>query len=109
AGEPGTSAGAGSAWTRAPGTLRAAASEDGRSALAVAFASEQIGKRYCWGGTGPSCFDCSGLVPAARRAAGLRLPRTSDAQARAAVLRVVDDGSDGSFDLAALRRGDILW
>lgn len=29
---------------------------------AIAYAWAQVGKPYCWGGTGPSCFDCSGLT-----------------------------------------------
>jgi NlpC/P60 family len=41
------------------------------------FAMRQHGKPYIWGGTGPSGFDCSGLVYAAYRAAGIRLPRTT--------------------------------
>ena len=28
----------------------------------LAYARSQIGKPYCWGGEGPSCYDCSGLV-----------------------------------------------
>ncbi len=41
------------------------------------FAMHQRGKPYIWGGTGPGGFDCSGLVFAAYRAAGIRLPRTT--------------------------------
>lgn len=29
---------------------------------------------YCYGGTGPDCFDCSGLAAAAYRYAGVNLP-----------------------------------
>lgn len=35
------------------------------------------GDWYCWGGTGPSCFDCSGLVYAAYGHSGIWLPRTT--------------------------------
>src|SRR5258708_39311366 len=42
----------------------------GRAWAVVAFASNQIGKSYCWGGAGPSCFDCSGLVRQAWGAVG---------------------------------------
>jgi cell wall-associated NlpC family hydrolase len=47
---------------------------------AIAFAEQQLGKPYLWGGTGPDAFDCSGLVMAAYRAAGVDLPRTSQVQ-----------------------------
>jgi hypothetical protein len=66
---------------------------------AIAFAQAQLGKRYCWGGAGPSCFDCSGLVQSAWRAAGARLPRTTNDQARVLV----------SVPLYDVRPGDIFW
>ena len=47
---------------------------------AVAFAYAQIGKPYLWGGTGPSSYDCSGLVQAAWAAAGVSIPRTTEEQ-----------------------------
>eukprot|EP00727_Mastigamoeba_balamuthi_P013069 m51a1_g8385 hypothetical protein (149) ;mRNA; f:198048-198494 len=47
---------------------------------ALAWARAQIGKPYCYGGTGPDCFDCSGLVMMAYSAAGVSLPRTADSQ-----------------------------
>lgn len=46
----------------------------------IAFARQQLGKPYQWGGTGPDAFDCSGLVMMAYRAAGINIPRTSQQQ-----------------------------
>ena len=40
----------------------------------------KVGGPYVYGGTGPTGFDCSGLTGAAWRAAGVSLPRTSQAQ-----------------------------
>lgn len=71
----------------------------GGVAEVIGFATAQVGKRYCWGGTGPACFDCSGLVQAAWKSAGVALPRTSDAQGRALVDVPVLD----------VLPGDILW
>jgi cell wall-associated NlpC family hydrolase len=51
--------------------------------VAVAYAYGKLGSPYVWGATGPHAFDCSGLVQAAYRAAGLSLPRTSYAQINA--------------------------
>jgi peptidoglycan DL-endopeptidase CwlO len=46
----------------------------------IAYARQQLGKPYLWGGTGPDAFDCSGLVMMAYRAAGISIPRTSEEQ-----------------------------
>ncbi|MGA5809148.1 NlpC/P60 family protein [Streptomyces cellulosae] len=75
------------------GSLRAARSADGtardaalaqapnaRAAQAVAYARQKLGSPYVWGATGPDAFDCSGLVLAAYRSAGVSLPRTTYAQ-----------------------------
>lgn len=51
-----------------------------RVQTAINFARAQLGKPYVWGGTGPSSYDCSGLVQAAYRSAGISLPRTSQEQ-----------------------------
>ena len=66
---------------------------------AIAFARSRLGTPYCWGGTGPSCFDCSGLTQAAWWAAGKAIPRTSAAQA--SLLPEVP--------MDRLEPGDILW
>src|SRR5580704_7328796 len=66
---------------------------------AVAFAQARLGMPYCWGGTGPGCYDCSGLMSAAWRAGGRVIPRTANDQAWA--LRDVP--------LAEAQPGDILW
>ncbi|MFH9331662.1 NlpC/P60 family protein [Streptomyces althioticus] len=51
-----------------------------RAAQAVAYAHQKLGSPYVWGATGPDAFDCSGLVLAAYRSAGVSLPRTTYAQ-----------------------------
>lgn len=57
----------------------------GRAAAAVAYVKSKVGDSYVYGATGPSAFDCSGLMEAAWAAAGVSIPRTSEEQAAAAV------------------------
>ncbi|MGZ6706997.1 MAG: C40 family peptidase [Solirubrobacteraceae bacterium] len=47
---------------------------------AVSAAMSKIGAPYASGATGPSSFDCSGLVTWAMRQSGITVPRTSFAQ-----------------------------
>ncbi|MEU6223999.1 NlpC/P60 family protein [Streptomyces sp. NPDC047042] len=75
--------------TSAPGTPGAAASTgaaeapNSRAAAAVSYAYQKLGSPYVWGATGPDAFDCSGLIQAAYRNAGISLPRTTYAQINA--------------------------
>ena len=50
---------------------------------AARVAAAQKGKRYVYGGAGPSVFDCSGLVQYSYKKVGIRIPRTADQQYRA--------------------------
>ncbi|THC53200.1 C40 family peptidase [Streptomyces sp. A1499] len=80
-------------------TGAAAKAPNARAAAAVSYAYKAIGSPYVWGATGPSAFDCSGLIQAAYRAAGVSLPRTTYAQI-AAGERV---------PRSALRPGDLVF
>ncbi|MFI1188919.1 C40 family peptidase [Streptomyces californicus] len=71
----------------------------GSAASIVAFAKAQVGDAYVSGGTGPNAWDCSGLVQAAYRTAGIDLPRVSQAQSTY--------GTQVSLD--NLQPGDILY
>jgi cell wall-associated NlpC family hydrolase len=55
----------------------ASASPRAKHVVAFFWARAHAGHPYCWGGTGPSCFDCSGLVMAAYARAGLHFGRTT--------------------------------
>jgi len=70
----------------------------GSAGVAVSFAQQQLGKPYCYAGSGPSCFDCSGLTMAAWGAAGVGLPHNSEAQS--ADLPHVPLGSMAAGDIA---------
>lgn len=63
------------------------------------FVQARLGKPYCWGGTGPRCYDCSGLTYMAWKSVGKSIPRTSTAQ-HEGLARVSMD---------RLAAGDILW
>ncbi|MEU2062261.1 NlpC/P60 family protein [Streptomyces sp. NPDC013455] len=65
------------------GASAPAPAPSGRAAAAVTYAYDKLGSPYVWGATGPNAFDCSGLVQAAYRSAGISLPRTTYAQINA--------------------------
>jgi cell wall-associated NlpC family hydrolase len=62
----------------APGAPVPASSSAARVAVRAALA--QVGKPYVWGASGPSAFDCSGLMMYAYAAAGVALPHSSGVQ-----------------------------
>jgi cell wall-associated NlpC family hydrolase len=79
---------------------RAALREQVQADSMVRLARAQLGRRYVWGGTTPSGFDCSGFLKYLMRAFGRDLPRTAAEQARA--------GRPVPRDPRLLRPGDIL-
>jgi cell wall-associated NlpC family hydrolase len=56
-----------------------AVAPSGSRADVLAFALSQVGKPYRFGGTGNGGWDCSGLVSAAYRRAGVSLPHSANA------------------------------
>lgn len=60
--------------------LNGAAAPDARAAAAVAAARSALGRPYVWGASGPTGFDCSGLMQWSYAHAGIQLPRTSQEQ-----------------------------
>lgn len=55
-------------------------SSSSKGKKALAFAKNQIGDSYAYAANGPNSWDCSGLTGGAWKAAGVKLPRTSQAQ-----------------------------
>jgi len=73
-------------------------SASGGAGAAVAYAQAQLGKPYCYGGTGPACFDCSGLTMMAWQQGGVDMPHYSGAQG----------SMFPSVPLAQLQPGDLI-
>lgn len=69
--------------------------------IALAFARSKIGLPYRWGATGPNSYDCSGLVQAAWKAAGVNLPRTSG--------QMLAVGGARKIPRNQLAVGDLVW
>lgn len=64
----------------ADGTVAGLPAGSARAAAAVTAVQRALGRPYVWGASGPSGFDCSGLMQWAYAQAGVSLPRTSQAQ-----------------------------
>jgi len=76
-----------------------------KKVLAAALA--QKGRPYSWGATGPSSFDCSGLVVYSYKLAGMTPPRTSEDQARAARLIPASRAVPGDLVFTFDSEGDV--
>jgi len=70
----------------------------GAAKRAIDFAIAQLGDAYVYGGTGPSGWDCSGLVMKSFAAAGISLPRVVGPQMNAV----------RSISMDALQPGDLV-
>jgi cell wall-associated NlpC family hydrolase len=77
---PSGSSAAGCTGTAMAGGVPAINAPNQVVATAIAYAEQQLGKPYLFGGTGPDAFDCSGLVMMAYRAARVNIARTSEQQ-----------------------------
>ncbi|MFF7246962.1 NlpC/P60 family protein [Embleya sp. NPDC008237] len=88
----------GSKGNQAP-TGGSSTASSSKAAQAVAFAKAQIGKPYVYGATGPNAYDCSGLVQAAYKSAGISLPRVTNDQFAA----------DPHVSVANLQPGDLVF
>jgi len=65
----------------------------------LAAAKSRLGMPYVWGGSGPTQFDCSGLVQWSMAQAGIVMPRVAADQARTGPL----------LPLSQLQPGDLLF
>jgi cell wall-associated NlpC family hydrolase len=71
------------------------------------WARHQAGKPYEWGGTGPSGYDCSGLVWAAYRHEGIKLPRTTYQMLASSILVWIPASKVRPGDLAFYGSGHV--
>jgi len=61
-----------------PGRVPGARERRGKKA--VDYASEQVGRPYLYGGSGPVAYDCSGLTQYVYGQLGVRLPHNAAQQ-----------------------------
>lgn len=102
---PGSEAGEQDFLPGQEGTISGTAAANAARERMVQWALAQAGKPYIWGGSGPSGFDCSGLVQEASRAAGKTLVKPSKSQ----WATVVAAGRTISVDAALRTRGALLF
>lgn len=99
-------------FTRQP-TVRASAPASAHAAAALAFAQGQTGRRYIWGGAGPTGYDCSGLALQALYAGGRVVPGvTTDEHVRTTFNTAAAIYRSAAFrhvPLAQRRAGDLIF
>ena len=91
-----------------PGATIPGANVSGSNAGAqiVAFARNQIGKPYIFGGTGNPGWDCSGLTQAALASVGVSVPHSAAAQLVSSKGKVI---SASVSDQSRMLPGDIIF
>jgi cell wall-associated NlpC family hydrolase len=87
------------AATASADTSTSTSTATGSAAAVISFVKAQVGKAYVSGATGPSAYDCSGLVQTAFKQVGISLPRVSQDQSTAGT----------QVSLNNLQPGDILY
>jgi cell wall-associated NlpC family hydrolase len=102
----GTPAAAGQAGSTLASSTLGSAAANGRAALSMAelvamlkAAVSRVGYPYVWGGSGPTTFDCSGLVQWSYAQAGVLMPRVAADQAR----------TGPAIPLSQAQAGDLLF
>jgi cell wall-associated NlpC family hydrolase len=102
----GTPAAAGVAGASVAAGTAASATANGQAALTTTelvamlrAAASRVGYPYVWGGSGPTTFDCSGLVQWSFRQAGVVMPRVAADQAR----------TGPAIPFSQARAGDLLF
>ena len=88
-------------FTVAPAHATTLGNRNLRRIIAYDYAVAQAGKWYCWGGTGPSCYDCSGLVYEAYLRVDIDLGRTT--------YDMLDSGELIRIRAGQARRGDLAF
>lgn len=94
-----TTLGGGTGTEAGTSTDTGSSTATGSAAAVVSFVRAQVGKAYVSGATGPSAYDCSGLVQTAFKQIGVSLPRVSQDQSTAGT----------QVSLSNLQPGDILY
>ncbi|ADX70930.1 C40 family peptidase [Lactobacillus helveticus] len=88
--------------TPAATTVRKTSAVTKKRNAIVKLAKDQIGKPYVYGASGPSAFDCSGLISYVyKNAANKTLPRTTYGQ--------ITIGKTVSVSTKKLKKGDLLF
>lgn len=87
--------------TKTVTVLGASSSSNAKIEAMISYAKSKLGCKYVWGATGPSSFDCSGLVLSSLKSVGVSAPRTSTSMSQVT--------SWDKISKANLQRGDLVF